>query len=422
MSSAITMPNRTTVEGTGYDSTHLYGNSANINIINFTGQTRNIIKNLTIYNASSGTGTGTGINLASGNTGDLYVENVSFYYLGNGINVASSASWTHGKIMGCQFSYDNLASVNINDSVQLNSILFDSNRFEETTQEHYKASGASTAHGGVKFINNVFESSHAQKAIDLGNNAGPYAFWGNHFENNGIGQTTAYDTYIGNGSRAIKFEEGNYSDMASGVTTGRSIYVDTGAGNISIDTNRFTSTTTGYAPLFVHYAAGAVSLDRNEYPSGATTAQITGNNDGVNPGPFVSRTADGQVGAVDGFISTDAYAFETTTDATQTKLWRYNYIANNQIFYIIADVVATDNSGTNFAAYTRKTLISEATDNVTIQGTDNATTIETNSAWDCLFAVSTDDNGTISLQVVGAAGVTIKWMASIKVISKKWSN
>lgn len=421
ITSELTIPARVSICGAGVDTTIIYGNNSNINVFVLNGTGKNYIENLTVY--KNGATSGAAIKVKNGNVADLYVTNLKFLETYISVSLASSSCLTHSKFSNCRFEYNVNDCFKIEDNVEINSIEFDSCRFEETSGRHYSAVGNTIAHGGVKFINCVFESSHASASVDLGNNARGYTFIGCHFEYNAHGSISdGTDILIGAGSGAITIQGCVFSSPYPYATGFYDIkFGSPAAGPVSISNNYFTATpgtTSGYS--------GAIKS------GGANQRQITISNNFYNgsSGNYLSSDSNGIYTLMDkpnnnGFASEGIFAFIQTTNSTPTPLWRYTYCGagadSARAFYVIADIVGIDDTGTNVAAYTLRTLVSQTgTNNLTTKGSANEVSIETDSALDCSFISSTDSEGTLYLKVTGLNGSIINWAASIKIVSVKF--
>lgn len=100
----------------------------------------------------------------------------------------------------------------------------------------------------------------------------------------------------------------------------------------------------------------------------------------------------------------------TTTSATPAEIWRDTVNANSTL---VLRVTACGQSGTDFAAYDRRVVVTRTgSAAAVIQATDTiGTDFETVPAWDVTFAVSTGD---IVMSVTGAAD----WRADVTAV---WS-
>ncbi|MCK5019485.1 MAG: hypothetical protein KAS32_20670 [Candidatus Peribacteraceae bacterium] len=412
ISDSIVVPDSCIIEGVSMAGTIINCSGSDRTMFAFTGQKNTTIRYMTLR--ADGQSGVNGVRFTTTESDGTYFNDINFYNLHNGIKVEDY--WTHCQITRCEFWFNEAASVLINDGTQINSIEFDACRFEQTDSSHYRAIGTVNAHSGVTFNKCIFESTSAQKAVDLGDNAKLYVFESSHFENNGIGQGTAYDIYIAGGSENVDAHNCTFSGMASGVTAGYSIYFDTGARNAVVWSNKFTSTDAGYVAITTNIGTRNIVLMANTYPADHSVGYLDLDGRTI-------RIADGSIGGPIGGALNGSHGYVQTTNASVTNLWDWSYIPSNTMFYLIADVVATEDDGSEYASYTRKALIKHTTGNtITLIGQLDDATIESTAAWDCNIAVAAASDGTIEIEVTGEVGKNIKWVADVKIVSKTWTN
>ena len=415
LSGPVSLKSNCIIKGAGIHTTIIKAApGGNIDLFQLNNGTEISLSNLTIQGNARHDGT-VGVHFMTHESRNIYFTSIRYLFLDNGIKI--DAAWTHGSVFDCTFWYNDGAGMYVTDGSETNSIEVSNCRFEETTGPHFQGTGNALSHGGILFNKVVFESSSAQKSVDLANNAIAYTFKTCHFENNGIGQTTAYDIWMGAGAQAVSVEGCNFGNQSSTVKSGYGVWFNTGTYNALLSGNNFASTRDGYKPYGFDAGVGQITLQGNRYPASAGKDYLSGI--GTN---LTVQINDGVIGKNLGVVSSGVTARGETINGTPMNLWRWQYIPDNTDFYVIADVLATDNSGTKRAAYSLRAVIHHGNNGSPISVVDLSKDheYETDPGWDCAITADGGGNGRFQIVVTGAASTTISWVLDMKVMLKKW--
>lgn len=326
---------------------------------------------------------------------------------------------THVEFRNCEWAYCTNPSFYLNTGSVVNSLLFNSSRFENTYAEHYKTHSAAVA-TTARFTNTIMESSRAQYAVDLGAHPYDVIFTGCHFENNGLGSgvTDSADVRVINGAGSLSFISCNFSTPSTEASGHYNIRgTSDPAASLTLIGNTFSSANVGNAADYTGIAYWrrnnrVVAIGNyytyenfNYYPQAETR---------------VSHIGERPTGSK-GYAITDIIRNVNTVDATPTTIFAWDYISmdtTSHSYLATADITGVSASGTVYAAYHRGALITRynTSGTNTLVGTLGDTSQESEAGLDAAWSVSADNEGTILLKVTGKASTSMMWTAKIDVI------
>jgi hypothetical protein len=385
------------------------------NVFNVT----SVINNFTIKNLyiNSTVTTGYALNLSSsGNITNLYVSNVFVQEMLGFLHVSANGIITHALIEFCQFAYNTGNHVLYDDGAILNSITFDSCKFEPAGQgfSAYRAYGTSIATGQQKFIHCVIESIRSARAMDLGANAIATSFYGCHFENNasqinGVAVNNGCDIFFAGGQSNILVENCSFSypfgTATNFINVNNSAFatVTCISNTIAIGTN---------SAGFVKDSLGlSTVLMNNVYVGDGVSTVYTNQN-------VTSPTIINELGSIKfGNFVGPIVKFCQTTDATPTKIWGelYQFQASSG-WLITANVIGVNASGAVYSAFMLRSLItSDATNATTIRGSANEIPIVSGAQNAEFVLTGSTATAGLELRVTGIASTTIRWQANIQI-------
>lgn len=407
---SLQLNSRVALVGSGLDVTVIQGNGTNFALLVSSGVTEVVLANLTVQNKPGSGRVGVGLDVASGTTSNLYIDRVYFQQLTNGIRIRSNL--VHSEIARAQFNYNSSDSVQLASGAVINSILFRAVRFEQSNASAYRSLLSGVTHGGVTFLNCVFESLGAQYAVDLGGNAAQYRFLNTHFENNGGHYMNGRDVYIGAGGRGIYFQGNVFSNGSDNSRNFYSVEADSNVREIKFDTNTIGANSPSYRGLFYQRDPGArpgAIFIANHYTPSQRNVDVA---QSIHIG---ERAFDS------GWHNGPVFKEMTTTDATPTVLWQHTWMSTDggthRAYSVIAHVTAISDDGSEYASYTRRILVTHTGTGAPIsRGAADEADTQSAASLHCAFAVSADNQGTLQLKVTGVAGRTIKWAGTIYVV------
>lgn len=406
--STVTLIANMTLRGAGMTATKISSSDTAITIFDTKGATQARLIDMEIGN-TTGNRVGVGIDITDngGNTNDLILDRVMIRFLNIGITVTGLL--TVATFRNCIWRANASESFQLGASATINSIRFQDCRWESSDSEAYKAL-TSGQHGGVVFDHCVIEAQEAQYAVNLGTNAVDYHFNQCHFEDNGGGNANARDVLVGAGGLGISFTKCNFSNPRTGSTNFFSVDFGSSVKAIIFSENHVSSTDANYDGLYTSTDVRPdVTLLGNIYRKSqtATDARLPVS---INEDAFVKG---GSFGPMLKELS--------TTDATTTTIWEMRSLnvegETHRGYYVIADVTAIADDGSEYASYTRRILVTHTgTASPTSRGTTDETAVESTGTMDCAFQVSADASGTLRLRVTGVASTNINWFAKVDVV------
>jgi hypothetical protein len=356
------------------------------------------------------------------NASDVYINALFVTKVNNAIYVGGGSALTHMEVQFSTFLLNKSWHVYVADGAEVNSITYLCSRFEENDNiGAYKAFGGITATGETAFIGCVFESLAGQYAVDIGNNGLGYRFINCHFENNacavggsgGTPTSNSSDINVGGGNGNALIQGCGFAPPNS-TTSNHNCIVLPGSLTKLIVSNSVFAVTPATAPNVVGYLLATFSSDvlwqSNNYYSTALNYFQNIN----TPSYTLDGFQTGQFGRARNAI----VKYLQTTNATQATIYivQYFFKQPSQAILVTAEIVGTNSSGSVYASFLLRKLITvDSTYVMTLAGDMNETPIT--SGGTLAASITLTNSGTsaagFKVDVTGVAATTISWVANI---------
>jgi hypothetical protein len=337
------------------------------------------------------------------------------------IVAGATTNLTHAHFRDIYLSYCNGWYVDIIDGCNINSVLFDSCRFDQNGVGVgcYRAVGGALSTGGVKFVNCVFEGQMATSAVDIGGNCDGYHFYGCHFELNGVSTNNACDIRVGPGHGVVTIQGCAFAPPYAESVGFYNIKKDNGVvkllllGNsmcVPVQPNHygvygFFDTDNNVTVIGTRYKRLAGALAQSPRSGGKYATYINDNDDMVY-----------------GCISTPVIANVATTNATPARIWGGQYIlsAPSSSYDVNVALIGINATGdVYYRAETSYLITVDGAYNATVRGNIADTPITSGGtlAHDLVITGSGHDYAGFDVNVTGISATTITWFAKIKILS-----
>lgn len=193
--------------------------------------------------------------------------------------------------------------------------------------------------------------------------------------------------------------------------------------------NLTTGAVTGDLIECIGYSATSVSIDYNNLSNKPTIDSLvpsqTGNTGKVltTDGTNVSWTTVSSGGGGGSSVYSNQYSLTgTTSNSTETEIFvngtsnnRMAVAANKTVYYTI-DIIARENGGSNYAAFTIKSVATNVSGTVSDLGNVYEVIVARSSANISIDARADNTNKTVNLYVTGLPGTTLSWKAVVNTV------